>query len=72
MLKPLSRKAGKPLASLASAVIPASFTTNSLAIPTLAPVLVRGLVGANLGWPFVYSLVAGLAAALLGCLGWPF
>lgn len=72
MLKPLSRKTGKPLVSFASAFIPASFTTSSLVIPTLTPVLVCGLVGANLGWSFVYSLVASLAAALVGCLVWAF
>lgn len=72
MLKPLSRKTGKPLVSFASAFIPASFTTSSLVIPTLTPVLVCGLVGANLGWSFVYSLVASLIAAMVGCLGWAF
>ena len=72
MLKTLSYKTKLPLVTFASAFIPASFTTSSLVIPTLTPVLVCGLVGANLGWSFVYSIIASLIAAAIGCLGWAF
>lgn len=72
LLKGISDKTKKPLCSYAAAYISASWSTNFLVVPTFTPVMVAGMVGANIGTMFVWGLIISLVASLVGSLAYAY
>jgi gluconate transporter len=62
----LTRRTGRPILYFAIPLLAGLAVAHAFVPPTPGPILVAGLLGADLGWVIVFGVIAGVPAMLLG------